>query len=274
MSQFSWQNEWRLNELKEESFMVKHVMDKTPKWILFVRKWVPKTLQNTLDVAFGKAFYMVFDKGAFIIEKTYNKKEMIRIFRMNKKRMQEETFSKKSVKRFERQCKATIYKNLILSFFEGVGFGLFGMGIPDIPVLVTVLLKSIYQISLSYGYPYASEQEKLFILKLIETSLDSGSSLREADSFVNDMIDVYVADEKMKRTRSRELVDEEKVKEQVDKTAKALSIQLLYWKFLQGQTIVGLVGGISDVIYLKRITDYVLLKYKRRFLLSQRVENA
>lgn len=272
MSQFSWQNEWRLNELKEESFMVKHVMDKTPKWILFIRRWVPKTLQKTLDAAFGKAFYAVFDKGAFLIEKTYNKKEQIRIFRVNKKRMEEETFSKRAVRRFERQCKGTIYKNLLISFFEGLGFGLLGMGLPDIPVFVSVLLKSIYEISLSYGYPYATDKEKLFILNIIDAALDSGKTLREKNAFIDDMIEVYVAEERTKKTIAKNLVDDKKVKEQVEKTANSLSVQLLYWKFIQGKAVVGLLGGMADVIYLKRITDYVLLKYKRRFMLSQNIK--
>lgn len=273
MSQFSWDNEWRLNELKEESFMIKNVMDKTPKWILFVRRWVPKTLQNTLDTAFGKAFYTVFDKGAIIIEKTYNKDEEIRRFRFNKKQMEEETFTKKAVRRFERQCKLTINRNLLISFFEGFGFGLMGMGLPDIPVMVSVLLKSIYEISISYGFSYTSEKEKLFILHIIEAALDSGKSLREKNAFINDMIDVYVADARNGNILSKDLLDANKVKAQIETTANALSKQLLYWKFVQSKGFIGIAGGMSDIIYLKRITDYAFLKYKRRFLLIHQVEN-
>lgn len=271
MSQFSWNNEWRLNELKEESFMVKHVMDKTPKWIRFVRRWVPKTLQKTLDAAFGKAFYAVFDKGAIIIEKTYNKNEEIRQFRFNKKQMEQETFTKKAVRRFEKQCKHTINRNLLISFFEGFGFGLVGMGLPDIPVMVSVLLKSIYEISISYGFSYTSEKEKLFILHIIEAALDSGNSLREKNAFLNDMIDVYVTDAKNGNRLAGDMLDMEKVKAQVEATANSLSKQLLYWKFVQSKGVIGIIGGMSDIIYLKRITDYAFLKYKRRFLLTHQV---
>lgn len=270
MSQFSWNNEWRLNELKEESFMVKNVMDKTPRWIRFVRRWVPKTLQKTLDGAFGKAFFAVFDKGAIIIEKTYNKKEEIKQFRFNKKKLEEETFTKKSVRRFERQCKNTIRKNLFISFLEGLGFGLMGMGIPDIPVMVSVLLKSIYEISLSYGFSYTAEKEKLFILHVIEAALDSGASLRERDAFLNDMIEIYVEDARHENMLSKDILDETKVKQQVEITAQALSKELLYWKFIEGKGVIGIVGGMSDIIYIKRITDYAILKYKRRFLLTHK----
>jgi len=43
-------------------------------------------------------------------------------------------------------------------------------------------------------------------------------------------------------------------------------------KFLQGVPVVGAVGGAYDVIYLKQITDYASLKYKRRFLTKKRME--
>ena len=41
-------------------------------------------------------------------------------------------------------------------------------------------------------------------------------------------------------------------------------------KFLQGFPVVGAVGGAYDVIYMKQITEYAKLKYKRRFLEKQR----
>ena len=56
------------------------------------------------------------------------------------------------------------------------------------------------------------------------------------------------------------------VQEQIVKTAETLSEALLYMKFLQGIPIVGIAGGLSDTVYLKKITDYADLKYKRRFL--------
>ena len=42
--------------------------------------------------------------------------------------------------------------------------------------------------------------------------------------------------------------------------------ELLYMKFLQGTPIVGAIGGFYDVLYMKNITDYANIKYKRRFL--------
>lgn len=48
---------------------------------------------------------------------------------------------------------------------------------------------------------------------------------------------------------------------------------MLYLKFIQGIPVVGVAGGISDVIYQKKITDYAVLKYKRRFLIKHMEED-
>lgn len=40
--------------------------------------------------------------------------------------------------------------------------------------------------------------------------------------------------------------------------------------FLQGIPVVGAVGGIYDAVYMKRITEYANLKYKKRFLMQKK----
>lgn len=275
MSRFSWENEWRLQELKEESFVVKHVMDKTPKWVSLVEKKVPDTLQHTLETAFTKAFVTVFEKGVGIIEKTYRKDKQILKFKVNIREMDRENFNRKNVKRFERQAKRTVGKNLAISTVEGIGFGIVGLGIPDIPIFVSVLLKSIYEIAISYGFSYTTEKEKLFILKIIDAALQSGEDLRKKNMDVNKLIDRYYKEERSKEQEKEtdEFVTELQIIRQIDTSAQALSHELLYGKFVQGMTFVGVVGGTADFTCLKRITDYAALKYKRRFLLRQNPES-
>lgn len=271
MSRFSWENEWRLHNLKEESFIVRHVMDKTPKWVNLVEKKVPETLQNTLETAFNKAFVTVFDKGAGLIEKTYRKDRQIDLFKANKKNMDSGEFNGRAVKKFERQAKRTVYKNLAISSVEGVGLGVIGLGIPDIPIFVSVLLKSIYEIALSYGFSYTTDKEKLFILKIIDTSLKSGDILRKKDEELNKLIERYHKEDTVPEQvgKTDEFVTELQIIRQIDYSAQALSHELLYGKFVQGMTFVGVVGGTADFTCLKKITDYAALKYKRRFLLRQ-----
>ena len=269
MSQFSWENEWRLQKLKEESFMVGHIMDKTPGWVKFVEKKVPATLQKTLETAFTKAFVTVFEKGSGLIEKTYRKQRHERLFQEHERGIHEEGFNGKALRRFERQAKRTAAKNLTITTVEGIGFGIVGLGIPDIPIFVSVMLKSIYEIALSYGFSYSTDKEKLFILKLIDAALKSGETLRKKDTDMNKLIRRYFEEEETAEEETDPFVVELQIKRQIDSSAEALSHELLYGKFLQGSTFIGVIGGTADFTCLKRITDYAALKYKRRFLLRQ-----
>ena len=269
MSQFSWENEWRLQKLKEESFLVGHIMDKTPGWVKFVEKKVPATLQKTLETAFTKAFVTVFEKGSGLIEKTYRKQRHERLFREHERDIHKEGFNGKSLRRFERQAKRTAAKNLTITTVEGIGFGIVGLGIPDIPIFVSVMLKSIYEIALSYGFSYSTDKEKLFILKLIDAALKSGETLRKKDTDMNKLIRRYFEEEETAEAETDPFVVELQIKRQIDSSAEALSHELLYGKFLQGSTFIGVIGGTADFTCLKRITDYATLKYKRRFLLRQ-----
>ena len=271
MSRFSWENEWRLQNLKEESFLVRHVMDKTPKWVKLVEKKVPETLQNTLETAFNKAFIAVFENGAGIIEKTYQKEKQVHQYKSNQRKLNDEGFNGRSVRKFEKQAKRTITKNLAISSVEGIGFGLVGWGIPDIPIFVSVLLKSIYEIAISYGYSYHTDKEKLFILKVIDASLKSGEVLRQKEEEINMLIERYYHEEVLPEEygETDPFVIELQIMRQIDFSAQALSHELLYGKFVQGTTVVGVVGGTADITCLKKITEYASLKYKRRFLLRQ-----
>lgn len=262
---FSWENEWRLQNLKEESFLTRNIMDKTPKWVRFIRRKVPASLQRTLESAFGKAFYMVFQKGTGLIEKTYKKDAQRHEYKLSRRKMQSEGFTAAGVKRFDRQAKRTIMKNLIISLVEGLALGLGGMGIPDIPIFVSVMLKSIYEIAISFGFSYTSDEEKYFILKLIEASMQTGNNLRKKDEEINALIEEMAYNDDVGN------VDEHVIKlmitRQTDASAEALSRKLLYGKFIQGKAIIGIIGGANDVTCLKKITDYAVLKYRRRFLM-------
>ncbi len=305
---FSWDNEWRLQNLKEESFLTKHIMDKTPKWVRFVRRKVPASLNRTLESAFSKAFNMVFQKGTGIIEKTYKKDAQNHTYKSSSKKLKREGFTAAGVRRFDRQAKNTISKNLVISTFEGLVLGIGGMGIPDIPIFVSVMLKSIYEIAISFGFDYTTNEEKLFILKIIDTALKSGDVLRRKNEELNELIDrmsgsgiqtgvdgeesgsndrIYDSYDKVNTTyddnyadelsyikaRGEEEINNEYVTElmitrQIQNSAEALSRELLYGKFVQGKAIIGIVGGMNDVTCLKKITDYAVLKYKRRFLIK------
>lgn len=214
---------------------------------------VPEKLQETLNIAFEKAFTLIFDKGTGVIEKTYKKEDLERIHKVNAYAMslKEDT---KSFRAFSRLSGSTGLTNLLLSGVEGIGLGIAGVGIPDIPLFTAMVLKSIYQTALTYGFSYETEEERYFILKLIETSLLTGSYAKESDMEVNYFIQYGTLPKDYDR------------KKQISKTAQVLSSELLYMKFLQGVPIVGAVGGAYDAVYLQQIIRYANIKYRKRFL--------
>ena len=132
--------------------------------------------------------------------------------------------------------------------------GILGVGLPDIPVFTGMILKSIYEIAMHYGYSYETEEEQYFILFLIQGAVSHGEEMLVIDKEINQFI------------ASSVWVNAKNKEEMIQKTAGCLSKELLYMKFLQGIPVVGAVGGAYDVVYLKQITEYANLKYERRFL--------
>lgn len=250
-----WKKEWTALEKREAKFLAKQWNEKPSGIQEKLSDKVPEKLEDTLKTAFTKAFGLVFEKGTGVIEKTYNKEKISDNYKINEFAASLKS-NRKNVKAFSKKANTSRNVNLLVSAVKGIGFGVLGVGIPDIPVFTAVILKSIYEIALSYGFEYESKEEQIFILQLIETALLKGKEFETNNIKMNEEIDFQMKAD----------VSEEQVQEQIEKTATTLSEALLYMKFLQGIPIVGVAGGLADTVYLKKITDYADLKYKRRFL--------
>ena len=268
LRQNRWEKEWMILEKKELRYLERQREEKKPSALRQkLEEKIPEKLEDTLNAAFVKAFDLVFEKGTEIIEKTYNKEQQKMDYQVREYAAGLKA-NRKTVKAFGRQSQAARAKNLAISGVEGVGLGLLGVGIPDIPFFTAVILKSVYEIALTYGFTYESEEEQWFILKIIETALRKGAELEQGNALLNGWID--------SQARGGHMGEKEtagKQQEQRRRTADALSEALLYMKFLQGIPVAGVAGGISNTIYLKKITDYADLKYKRRFLRTRLQRN-
>ncbi len=250
-----WKKEWKMLQKREARFLVKQWNKKPSNIQEKLLERISEQLESTLKAAFVKAFGLVFEKGTGIIEKAYNKEKIIDDYKINEYAANVNK-NRKNIKAFSKKAGVSRNVNLLVSAVEGISFGVLGVGIPDIPVFTAVILKSIYEIALNYGFEYEPREEQIFILKMIQTALLKGEVFERNNSQINEGIDCQM------------VVDctGQDVQEQIVKTAETLSEALLYMKFLQGIPIVGIAGGLSDTVYLKKITDYADLKYKRRFL--------
>lgn len=247
-----YEREWTALMKKEARLLQKRLMEEPSFLEESLSSKVPDRLEDTLNFAFQKAFHLVFSKGATLIERTYSKEQRKQAFRANMATAQIMQ-NRKSLQTFSKKARLQSVQNVIVAGVEGTLLGFLGIGLPDIPLFSAVLLRSIYEISMSYGFEYHADEEQLFILMIIETALLRGEEFARSDAQLNHWIDWGK-------------VPPFSRKEQMKKTSAALSSHLLYLKFIQGIPIIGTIGGISDSFCLKRVTQYAEYKYKRRFL--------
>lgn len=251
------EKEWERMQKQEVLHLQKQMQKNDSKLNQFLEDKVPTTLQDTLDKAFAKAFNLVFEKGTAIIEKTYRKEEMQKNYQINEYTSKVKG-TRKSLKIFSKKANSSSNLNTLISGISGVGLGAIGVGIPDIVLLTTLMLKNIYEIALHFGYEYENENEKRFILLVIEGALSHGVELQQINNELNFFIEHNYFHTSGELSSS------------ITKTAGCLSKELLYMKFLQGIPVVGIVGGAYDFIYMNKVSKYAQLKYKRRFLTKQR----
>lgn len=220
-----------------------------------IEEKIPEKLQSTLNIAFEKGFKTVFDKGVGIIEKTYNKEDINMEFDINSYAINKYP-TKRNLKKIDKSANKKIFINKSVSAIEGSALGLLGIGIPDIPIYIGVILKSIYEISLSYGFDYNFPEERIYILNIICASVTSGTERKMyfnkldtiANEIDNDKYHNYNIDEILKETSNK------------------ISTYMLTSKFIQGLPIVGVVGGVTNFKTLHDISTIAKLKYKQRYL--------
>ncbi len=255
--QTPYQKEWSKLIKQETVYLEKRLKKTDSKINQFLADKVPPKLQGTLDKAFSKAFHTVFEKGTGVIEKTYKKEEIRKQYQINDY-VAGLSDTRKSLKAFSKKASGSGNINLAISGVSGVGLGVLGIGIPDIVVFTGLVLKSVYEIALNYGFDYEKEEERRFILLLIQGALTHGKEMQE----INGRINAYIENDRH--------VAAEPFEECIDAAAGCMSKELLYMKFLQGIPVVGAVGGAYDAIYMKQIVKYAELKYRRRFLVNRK----
>lgn len=251
------EKEWTKLEKEEYAFLDKAMHKEDSKLNQFLENKVPGGLQKTLDDTFAKAFALIFDKGTDIIEKSYKKEDIEKDYQINAYAANIKE-NRKNLKVFSKKASSAGNANLFISGASGIGMGVLGIGIPDIVVFTSLMLRSVYETSLHYGFQYDSEDEKKFILLLIQGAVCHDTNLLKINSDLNEFVETG---------KFSKYLDMETC---IKKAAGALSKELLYMKFLQGIPIVGAVGGAYDVVYMKQINRFAELKYRRRFLVGKK----
>lgn len=221
---------------------------------------IPAKLTKTLQSAFAKSFQLLYEKGDGLIEKTFKK---------NQRQLEhdllnyalDKDLNRRYIKRMDQQSHQDKLLNTSFSVIEGSALGFLGIGLPDIPLFIGVVLRNIYGIALTYGYDFDSIEEKFYILGLIDTAMSQGQRL----VLHNERLDVLAR--YLEEGRPLKL----DMKKQMDITAHTLAEAMLVAKFIQGIPIVGTVGGVVNYNIIRKISRYAAIKYKKRYLLTKAV---
>lgn len=216
---------------------------------------IPQKLRETLDGAFYKGFVLVFQKGTKYIERLFNKED-IQLEHDMRNYAIDRRVNRKTLRNMDNHSKKTRLINQSLTTLEGAGMGVLGVGLPDIPLFISVILKTVYEIALSYGFSYESEAEQVYILRLICAAV-SKEQQREA---------FHQQAEELAHSLDTTGLAQPDLDGAMRETAKVLSGAMLAAKFLQGAPIVGAAGGIANFTILRRVGKYAALEYKKRYL--------
>ncbi|MBR0127924.1 MAG: EcsC family protein [Firmicutes bacterium] len=226
-------------------------------WKKALESKIPPKIHSNLRAAFIAAFGVIFDSGVTVIEKTFNKEELMQEYAVRNVSVDISTTRKELAELRNEAARSDAFKSIVTTL-EGVGLGAFGIGLPDIVFFIGYMLKSIYETALKYGYDYDKPEERYLILKLMAASIKKREDWVEADIEVNELIENLV------------IPEEEEMTKQIEATADAFAIDMLLMKFIQGIPIVGIVGGLSNPYYFMKIMEYVRIKYHKRYLLEKK----
>ena len=251
------QKELRAVEKQEKKMQKAFVRARQPAWKTALGDKIPQKVYTGLESTFCKGFSLVFNQGRGLIEKSYNKENLqnnhsIRDYAVQLKG------SRKELKAVHKGAKRSDGLNMVVTTAEGLALGALGIGLPDIILFITTLLKGVYESALNYGFAYDAREEQYMILNMMSASLITGQERIEWDEMIDGMI-----------AEPPRNVTQDVLNEQIRETASVFAMDMLILKFIQGLPVVGIIGGVANPIYYNRVMKYVQLKYRKRYLLKQ-----
>lgn len=243
--------EYKILNKEESKLMKARVAPAVEK----IQEKIPEKLNAALETAFFKGFKLVFEKGNAYIDKTYNKDKLKMEYAYNNSEVNRK-MNWRRMRKLDKTSRQSQTVSSLVSVVEGGVLGALGIGLPDIPLFISVIMRNINEIAYSYGFNPEKDEEREYILMLICGAITKGQRQKE----FNEKIDLAGS------RIDRKIQHETNLEEQMMETAKVLSDSMLTAKFIQGIPIVGAIGGVVNYSIIKRIGEYASLKYKKRYL--------
>lgn len=205
-----------------------------------------------LERAFERSFDLVLEKGSGLIGRMCGERRKLERY---------EAFAKKPLSGWELTrlgCEAAMgaSANLVFSTVQGGAMGALGIGLPDVPIFLGAVLKTLFEISLRFGFPYHLPQEQVYQLLLIGAAVGPEQERRCAAADA----DRTAQEIRMGGTLS---ISREEAKR---RAAHALCSAALAGKLVQGTPIIGVYGGFQNGVLLRKIGSMAAVKYQQRLL--------
>ncbi len=253
-----WQRAYRSVWRREQQYLARYETRRVSPLDAKLEELAPESLLETLRAAFSKAFSTVFENGTGLIDRAGRQTQRRAACRV-RQYAADQWEDRASLRAFTKAAGAAGRGNVLLSGAAGVGMGLVGAALPDVPLFTAMVLKCVYETGESFGFSHDDPSERRFILCLIETALSDGAELKERNQALN----AFIQDGCWN--------DQPPMAVQLRATARQVSQAVLYGKILQGIPLVGVLGGAEDAVLLGRIQRYAAIKYERRFLIRRRL---
>lgn len=229
----------------------------SPSWKKELEKRLPEKVYAGIESAFCKAFSLTFEQGRSIIEKSYNKETLsadhsIRDYAISVKG------GRREIRNLSKSASRAGIINLAVTTFEGIGLGALGIGLPDIVLFISTLLKGTYETAINYGFGYESRKEQYLILKMLSVPLKTSEDWAYSDMEIDRLMQEGTGD-----------ITDEDFTNQMKATASYFALDMLALKFIQGIPVIGLFAGAANPVYYRKISQYVNLKYQKHYYLKK-----
>ena len=221
-----------------------------------IRGKIPKKAMDSLEAAFEKGFVFLFEKGTPLLEKVSGV-EKAKAASAEYRHSLELMVHPDTLRALDKTAGGKTNVTKSISIIEGAGLGIFGIGLPDIPVFLAMLLKTAYEIGASYGFDFRLDEERPYTLALLKVAFLQGEE-RKKFSKECDELGKLIDDDLLSNTTINH--------EDLQDVSKVLATDMLVAKFIQGTTFLGVVGGAINYRLAGKIATVAKYKYKKRFL--------
>ena len=221
-----------------------------------LEKKIPPAVREALESAFFQAFRTLFrPESTRLIEKTVPTERLHMAWKSWQGELQPRE-ERELLRQMERDRRRSRTGETLAAGAEGTMLGLLGIGLPDIPVLLALLLRSLYQSALRCGFSYESPEERVYLLLLLQGALSQGEERRALSGRAD----------RLGRALDHGWPVSVDLENETGAAAALLARKVVRLKFVRGCRLVGAVGGAGNLSLAGRVSRWGALKYKKRFL--------